>query len=98
MTTILSNIVGENIFCTQFQPLKLHRMFSLTETVRARFLSFNFSFGPRFKIRGPNKRVDLIFQKPGRPDSRAKKKVPTQAARVVKLTTACSSCMCGQPE
>ena len=25
---------------------------------------------------GPNKRVDLIFQESGRPDSRAEKKVP----------------------
>ena len=42
----------------------------------ARFLSFDFFFGPRFEIRGPHKRVDLIFQKSGRPDSRAEKKVP----------------------
>ena len=40
---------------------------------RVRFLSFNLSFGPRFEIRGPNKRVDLIFQKSGRPDSRSEK-------------------------
>ena len=43
---------------------------------RARFLSFNFFFGPRFEIRGPNKKVDLIFQKSGQPGSRAENKFP----------------------
>ena len=33
----------------------------------------NFVFGPDFELLGLNKRVDLIFQESGRPDSRAKK-------------------------
>ena len=35
--------------------------------------TINFFFGPLFEIQGPNKRVDLVFKKSGRPDSRAEK-------------------------
>ena len=42
----------------------------------APFLSLNFFFGPRFEIRGPNKKVYLIFQKSSRTDPRAEKKFP----------------------
>ena len=35
--------------------------------------SFNVFFGAGFEIGGPNKRVDLVYQKSGRSDSRAEK-------------------------
>lgn len=42
---------------------------------------FNFAFGPDFEFLGPNKRVNLIFEESGRPDSRAKK-VPSYCSLV----------------
>ena len=51
--------------------------FGLLARGRARFISLLISFvGPDLISEGPNKRVDLIFQKSGRPDSRARNKFP----------------------